>query len=69
MFITGIVILVEIQQQTWNNQAAHAIANSVYMLIIDSVDEWEAVRDMLYENNLDVDHWIGLTQKRNQILK
>ena len=38
------------------------------MLIIDSVDEWEAVRDMLYEKNLDVDHWIGLIQRRDQTL-
>ena len=52
----------------WATQAQHATANSVYMLIIDSVDEWEAVRDMLYEKNLDVGHWIGLTQKRNQTL-
>jgi hypothetical protein len=53
---------------TWTNQAAHATANSVYMLIIDSVDEWQAVRDMLYENNVTGYLWIGLWQKRDQTL-
>ena len=54
----------------WATQAQHAIANSVYMLIIDSVDEWQAVKDMLYENNVIGTGylWIGLWQKRDQTL-
>ena len=33
------------------------------MLLIDSVEEFEAVREMLFDKGLNEDHWIGLIQK------
>jgi uncharacterized repeat protein (TIGR01451 family) len=55
----------------WYDQATAAAnnSNSIYMLLIDSVDEFEAVRDMLFDKGLNEDHWIGLLQKKNKTQK
>ena len=55
----------------WHDQATAAAnnSNSIYMLLIDSVEEFEAVREMLFDKGINEDHWIGLIQKRNQTQK
>ena len=51
----------------FDSQASNARSNtSIYMLLIDSVDEWDAVRNMLIEKGINENHWIGLRQKLNK---
>ena len=61
----AIVTLVAMVKLILAQQAANARNNtSIYMFLIDSVDEWDAVRNMLMEKNITQNHWTGLKQKR-----
>ena len=55
----------------WYDQATAAAnnSNSIYMLLIDSVEEFEAVREMLFDKGINEGHWIGLTQKKESNTK